>query len=433
MRTEKSCPLPRTHNRLRQIHDLWHEALWAYADPDQFTTKLNACIQAARSVTFVLQKEHGKSDGFDTWYREWQGRMRNDSLMRWLVDARNTVEKEGDLDTQSQAVVSLAVGAYAEPLKKIEVPPLMSPSDVASVLNVENLDAETRQDAVLVVERRWAVNELPDSELLDVLGHCYGVLSQIVREGHERVGVRMQTFGGETHGGRHVRVEHPSGRLPCMVATHELRTAYWHLGVETLVELEETPVERDDAATQEAVERYGPALAGHRIHPDMPIQEQARAMHHIGRAILKIDHFHHALAWLHRGAEGVGQYQVDPADQQGKAVMIRRLAAAVDRLGANAVIFTTETWLARMVEPVDPRAKLRASERDDREEALNTYLLQRHGPNLSWLSRFTRGQNDEIELSDPVQEELREEYTIFQPILQVWKGWEDEGAPFEGA
>ncbi len=126
MRPEKTCPLPNTHNRLRQTHDLWHDVLAGYPDPDEFTTKLNACVQAARSVTFVLQKEHSKSDGFAEWYEPWRARLRADPLMRWLVDARNAIEKEGDLETASEAVVTLAMGAAEQKLRTLDVPPAAS-------------------------------------------------------------------------------------------------------------------------------------------------------------------------------------------------------------------------------------------------------------------------------------------------------------------
>lgn len=65
----------------------------AYADADEFVTKLNACIQAARSVTWVLQKEATHVDGFEKWYAEQQSLMRADARMRWLVGARNVIEK----------------------------------------------------------------------------------------------------------------------------------------------------------------------------------------------------------------------------------------------------------------------------------------------------------------------------------------------------
>jgi hypothetical protein len=68
LRPETSCPIEKTHSRLRQTHDLWHETAAAYPDADEFVTKLNACVQAARSVTFVLQKELRHREWFEDWY-----------------------------------------------------------------------------------------------------------------------------------------------------------------------------------------------------------------------------------------------------------------------------------------------------------------------------------------------------------------------------
>src|SRR5437867_12907835 len=89
------------HRRLTAAHRLWHQAESSYPDPDGFCTNLNACIQALRSVTWVLQKGKRQIPQFGDWYARWQERLRADPIMRWLVDARNRIEKEGDLETRS--------------------------------------------------------------------------------------------------------------------------------------------------------------------------------------------------------------------------------------------------------------------------------------------------------------------------------------------
>lgn len=427
MRPEKTCPLPNTHNRLRQTHDLWHDVLAGYPDPDEFTTKLNACVQAARSVTFVLQKEHSKSDGFAEWYEPWRARLRADPLMRWLVDARNAIEKEGDLETASEAVVTLAMGAAEQKLRTLDVPPLLPPSLIAAAIDVGELEDSVRRDAVLIVTRRWSVMELPEYELLDVLGHCYGVLATIVGEAHGRLGVQMRTFGGEEHGGRGERATHPTRRLPCMVATQERLTAYWHLGLDSLMqyEISDTELRRDDPSLKAPASRYGPALASHRVHPGMPPVEQAEAMHHIGRRVLEIDRFHGTYAWLHRGSEPVAQLVLDPEDQQDKQVKARLLAAEVDRRGADTVYLVIEAWLATALPDEDPHASERPTDRADREEGLVTYLLQRRGPNMVFISTFTRGAGGAITLFDGDSQPLRGP-TIFNPVLRVWRTWDAE-------
>jgi hypothetical protein len=173
LRVEKSCPLPKTHNRLRQTHDLWHEMEHAYTDADEFVLKLNACLTAARSVTFVLKKELSKRPWFEDWYAGWENRMREDARMRWLVQARNTVEKQGDLDTASVALVSVLLTDGEHPVSRTEVPPLAGPAQIAEAVKLASLPERLREQAVLCVERRWTVPELADQELLDTLAHCY--------------------------------------------------------------------------------------------------------------------------------------------------------------------------------------------------------------------------------------------------------------------
>ena len=357
LRVERSCPLPKTHNRLRQTHDLWHELQAAYPDADEFVTKLNASLTAARSVTFVLQKELSHQPWFDDWYGPWQERMRADPLMRWLVEARNAVEKQGDLDTASVALVSLLLTDDERLLDRLEVPPLASPAEVAQVVKLTELPGRIRDQAVLAVERRWTVPELADGELLDTLAHCYGVLAGLVSEAHERMGVRMQTFGGEEHGARHDRRPHPSGRLPCMLSTAEARTAYWHLGERSLMHHVTKMVERAGPdALEQAAGRYGIGGGQHGLMPGLSPRHRAAAMHALGKRMLEVDGFHRTFAWLYRDDKQVAMLVLDPEDQQDKVVKIRRLAQEVQRTGADTVLLTTEAWLAPEVDDEDPRA-----------------------------------------------------------------------------
>jgi hypothetical protein len=161
LRVEKSCPLPKTHSRLRQTHDLWHEMQRAYADADEFVTKLNACRPAARSVSFVLQKELSDQPWFEEWYAGWRERMREDPRMRWLVQARNTVEKEGDLATASVALVSVLLTDGDHLVSRTEVPPLAGPAQVAEAVKLADMPEPVRQQAVLTVERRWRCPSSP--------------------------------------------------------------------------------------------------------------------------------------------------------------------------------------------------------------------------------------------------------------------------------
>src|ERR1019366_1298075 len=107
------CPTPTAHKRLQEVHRFWHECASGYQDPEEFSSKLNACIQAARNLTFALQKESQLIPGFTEWYPSWQDRMKSDPVMKWLHDSRTHIVHKGDLQTESRAIVRLQLD-YAD-------------------------------------------------------------------------------------------------------------------------------------------------------------------------------------------------------------------------------------------------------------------------------------------------------------------------------
>src|ERR1700676_3214289 len=96
------CPLHDVHQRLEDAVRMWKRANDSYFSPDDFRIAVQPCIQAFRSATWVLQNNKDKITGFEVWYSKWQEKMRSDVVLRWLVEARNQIEKQGDLQTKSK-------------------------------------------------------------------------------------------------------------------------------------------------------------------------------------------------------------------------------------------------------------------------------------------------------------------------------------------
>lgn len=61
----------------------------------EFDYELNAFLSAARSVTFLLQKEMARVPGFASWWTKRQKVMRRDDAMRFFKDLRNRSQKRG--------------------------------------------------------------------------------------------------------------------------------------------------------------------------------------------------------------------------------------------------------------------------------------------------------------------------------------------------
>ncbi len=113
--------------RLEQAHDLWHRALDSYPDADDFCLAINNLLLTLRTVTWVLQKSLSHRAGFDEWYADRRREMSEDQLMKWAVEARNRIEKVGDLDLQSTARLSITASWLAAPYDDFEIPPLIPP------------------------------------------------------------------------------------------------------------------------------------------------------------------------------------------------------------------------------------------------------------------------------------------------------------------
>ena len=87
--------------RLEDVHQHWHQAEQAYFHPERFRVAVQTAIQTLRTVTFILQGQKQAIPDFEAWYGVWQEKLRADPLMRWMVDARNKIEKQGDLEVHS--------------------------------------------------------------------------------------------------------------------------------------------------------------------------------------------------------------------------------------------------------------------------------------------------------------------------------------------
>jgi hypothetical protein len=420
---EEHCPIPKTHARLSQCHLMWHEALNAYAVPDEFVGHLNALIQGLRTVTFVLKKELKHCDGFDEWYAEQEEKMKSDTRLKWLVSARNQIEKQGDLDTHSTVRVRVIGGWLEATALEMDVDPTTDAQEIARKVRVVGLSPRTRREGVLAVERRWTVEELAGDEILDVLAHCYGVLAKVVDAAHAQWGAPSAMCAFTVEGvceGTPV-TPHPSGRVPCMVASRRARTVRRDLSSGALVEMEVASRQAPEIAPDEVLERYGPPFPITDPPKDASAFGLAEAFHKWGRKMLLADGGHVTITWLLRDGRPLQQISLEPEDQREKYLAIEEIAEVVDRLGADELIFSTEAWEAVLVDEDDVRAELRLGEREDRAEVFVTYALQRGGECRVWESRMERTDHG-LQLADTTTHE--DSPLFLAPVVRVWEGWD---------
>ncbi|MCW2986840.1 MAG: hypothetical protein JWR63_4410 [Conexibacter sp.] len=419
---ETPCPIPNTHARLEQAHILWHEALEAYHDEAQFLRKLNPLIESLRTVTMVLQKEIDPLGAeIARWYGKWQQRMGKDSKMKWVKERRNEVVHEGDIQKHSRARMSI-VGPHiiGQPVE-MDVDPSTTAHDMVRRVQLGGLDRRVREDGLLVIERRWAVEPFEDDELLDILAHCFGVLLQIVSEAHAQLGGDMASCEANEDALHVIDLELAAraGRPACMWAGREARTSRRDLesGAPTGLRIRES---RIDAATiDDVLERYGAPDSGLPAAGATP-HAIAATLHRHARRVFAIDGHHESIAWLLRDGRVIDQMGINAGSRSERYMMFERTGDEAARMDADAVIITGEMWHAVALPPTDPRAEQRATEREDRGEGLVTQLVLRDGSVEAWTSEIRRDSGS-VSLED-AEHETAQIAPVFAPLIRAWTG-----------
>lgn len=419
------CPISKTHKRLVEAHLLWHQALGQYHEPINFHANLNALIQALRNITFVLQSDKRTFKSFDEWYGPWQEKMKADPLLRWLIGARNTVVKKGELETSSTARVKL-VTWRDHLLIESELPPEM-PGELL-LRNIQLLELIKNiqippgdiKNAAVTIERCWSAPGLEGREILDALAQAYGFLSDLVFDAHvclAETSCISSSQGGHTD---FRSVQHRTGTLPCMVLGVEERTQTFKLSSSERLEpvITRRPVTAAEVA--QSAERYelGKDSQIATWQEADPVLLAERIMFRAKR-ILRKDRYHDRIMFIRDGHGVWHRVAMDAKNRTEKHLLMREVARFIESVGGDAIIDVGEAWMlleSESAQVVDPD---RLQEAPGRKEVLYVLVATRDGLIRTYNTPFTRGPFGGIKLGETVQDEQLQNYYL-APVLEVW-------------
>lgn len=384
-----------------------------YFDPNRFRLNLNSFIQEARNVTFILQKKKGDLPGFESWYSSWQERLKADPILRWIVESRNRITKQGDLEIRSECNAVFQTDWTDERTKRFKANPSV-PSLILAKQALSQIPVEHRlEESLISIERKWIDNSLPTTELLQATGHALRVLSELIYDAH--VSLIEKAFPDFKC--PHVsRLADSRSKYSIELANAEDLRTVWMTATDLKFSnyaLRENTLEAGDFAEVKA--KYGEMQEELKTIGDISELKNAVKMIQLGaKRILTKDGFHQTYVFAfnaERNRFPVIRLQME--NRAGKHIAIRRVASLLKQDSFNWVALVGECWVASF----DHKPPYRhASEFPDKQEALMINAVNSEGKFMNSQAIFRRCEGS-ITLDDWIDDE--HPANIMLPLLNA--------------
>lgn len=419
------CPISAAHRRLAEAHLLWHQALTNYQEPDAFRANLNATIQSLRNVTFALQSEKHAVANFEEWYSTWRVRLASEPNAKWLVNARNIVVKQGDLEITSTALLKVLtwkdeVLIESEIPVGADIPAILKSVPFPDLLKAVKIPSTDLKDAALEVERRWSVAELKGREILETLAGVYGLLSDLVLDAHAQVN-QLECIPINPAHSDFRSAYHLTGTLECMAMGREQRSQQVKLasGEHYEVVAERSLVSEEDV--KHAPKQYE-FDDDHRVASWQSSDPVIVAENILERAkqILKEDGNHARMMFIRDGEGSWQQILLNATDRTEKHILMRVAASLVERVGADVLIEVGESWML----PETASHELEVYEIQNapsRMEVLQVVVVTREGIRRSYITRLIREASGEVKLNETEKCGDAKSLHYLVPVFEVWK------------
>lgn len=396
--------------RLLDMRRLWNEAADAYFEPAKFFLMLQQCITTSRTVTFIVQSNKAAFRDFEPWYASYQERWRNDPIMTWARDARNTIEKQGDLETHSQVRAELIAGFLPGPTTE------WSPSELfaSSIAIWRGIPKKYRvpqviENGTLLIERRWVASSLPGMEVLEALAHVDGQFCGLIADLLQRHGISAPPGLMESR-------PEPMGQLAMDRALYLSVATGQPIGVR----LRNRPMMiSTDKARKKSFKRYGVSPDWSRLKNAATFREVAEAYFEHARVVMAKDGYHRSMAFLLRGTKTVEIVGTEHPSRASRYVMMRELAKFASACRADGVILLSEAWTAHGSDV--PKSGY-AAEAPNRGEALALISGNSAGETCAFDAEVIRKKpgGKKVKRLGPTNENSGKAQFILMPFQAQW-------------
>lgn len=398
--------------RLRDLAQLLKNCHATYLDPDLFRMNTNQFLQTARTITFIIQKNKATIPDYDRWYAEavvngWRG----DLVMQWAKEARNSIEKEGDLELHSSLKVTLLFSYLVEQDVVLECGrgELLGASVKKLVrLARSKLPTGVSDAAAVKIERRWVTATLSSWELLQALSYVYARMLACCRELARHLGKAIDTSIPDASHFDRIRDETRQVRFVKLNGMHMHSVAMESVAIDHSMEI--PPSIR--AAFDDSQE-----------HPRPKISSFDAALHYYTRmAEATFLHYgNHVFMLFILGDEWQPLDMLSPqfADQTDKFIFWRSVADRITNLKASGIVWIGESWLRR----ADRSTTVAVRNLPIEGERLTVFGIDRTGAQVQHAWNILRAPKSDKPGLEPIREEdefNNEESFFLVPVLRAF-------------
>lgn len=151
-----------------------------YHNPTRFIASADSLIQALRNFTFYLQSKKNDIDNFEAWYTPWQELMKTNPYMRFIVDMRNSIVKQGINTAKSHALVVLYTD-YSQTLLEKKMNIYSTTDDIKKEITKRTKKRPILKHATGDIQRLYIFNynKKDDLEVVDTLFYCLFFINKL--------------------------------------------------------------------------------------------------------------------------------------------------------------------------------------------------------------------------------------------------------------
>jgi hypothetical protein len=405
--------------RLAHLRANWNQALEQYFDPGGFLIAVQNAIATSRTVTFILQSNKAAIPDFDNWYTPFVEKFRNDPIMVWAKDARNKIEKQGDLETLSQVRAELIASYVGNPTTAwLPANVIWNSETFRRSIPKHLLSPHVVENGALAIERRWIDVELPDHEVLDALAHTYGQLALMTISLHEHC--RVLTPEKDSDLGEHLlRDLLPDGRLASMECSFEDRGIYIAVKDGSFLGYRREFRTIDMTKAQKAVRRYKAERAWDKLPEAKSLMDVAKIYFQNARTMMLKDGYHTSIFIPLKNNRPGEVIVAQPQNRIDKYLLVRDIAHYVKRTNSNGLLHIAEAWTAAAKDI--PKGKF-AEHAKERGEILTLAAVNSDGEQIYLSARITRKflKRWKVKELTPTEVEVGGRLISMAPVLEVW-------------